>query len=222
MSTGSSGHHVSPPYHAHHYDSPEHQYSAAKQGIWLFMATEIVMFGGLFVAYLIFRNKYPEVFAEGAKLLDWRMGSLNTVVLITSSLTMALGIHYLQVGNKNKAAMNLLITVVCALVFMVVKYFEYAHKIHVGTLPANFYHYVPEAGQTASPNLAMFFGLYFMMTGLHGIHVLAGAGIIFWLFLKTRRGDFGPHYYTPVEGVGLFWHIVDLIWIFLFPLYYLV
>jgi cytochrome c oxidase subunit III len=223
MSTDSSAaHHQSSPHHAHHYDSPEQQYSAAKQGIWLFMATEIVMFGGLFVAYLIFRNLYPEVFAEGAKLLDWRMGSLNTIVLILSSLTMALGIHYLQVGDKNKASINLLITVVCAATFMVVKYFEYSHKIHAGTLPANFFHYTPEGGGTAAPNLALFFGMYFMMTGLHGIHVVAGAVLIFWLFLRTRRGDFGPHYYTPVEGIGIFWHIVDLIWIFLFPLYYLV
>ena len=219
MSTGStSSGHAAHADHAHHFASANHQYSAAKQGIWLFMATEIMMFGGLFVAYIIFRNLYPEMYHEGASHLNWKMGATNTIVLITSSLSMALSIHYLQTGKKNAAAMNLAVTIVCACIFMVIKYFEYMEKIHHGLLPGNFFHYA----EAESPNLAIFFGLYFMMTGLHGIHVMAGIFLISWLLFRTLRGDFSQTYYTPVEGVGIFWHIVDLIWIFLFPLFYLI
>lgn len=205
-------------HHAHHYDSANHQYSSAKEGIWLFLLTEVLMFGGLFVAYIIFRNLYPEAWAEGATFLDWKMGALNTVVLISSSLTMALAIHYVQVGDKSKASLNLIITMVCALIFLVVKYFEYKAKFEHGLLPFKYF----AAHEYTAPNLPMFFGLYFTMTGLHGIHVLAGFGLIFWVWLKVIRGELGPKYFTPLEGVGLFWHVVDLIWIFLFPLYYLV
>lgn len=204
--------------HAHHFDSAEHQYSAAKEGIWLFLITEILMFGGLFVAYAIFRNLYPQVWAEAAHFLDTKMGATNTVVLLTSSLTMALGIHYIQVNDKSKALLNLWITVACAAIFMIIKYFEYKHKLHEGlTAGFNFSH-----GGVTNANLGLFFGLYFVMTGLHGVHVVAGAGLIVWLIIKMNRGEFSNHYYTPVEGVGLFWHVVDLIWIYLFPLYYLI
>lgn len=214
MSTGK-------PYHLHHYDSPEHQYSTAKQGVWFFMATEILMFGGLFVAYALYKNIYPEIFHFGSKLLDWRMGALNTVVLITSSLTMALGIYYIQQKENNKAFWNLMATVGCGLIFMVVKYFEYAHKFHEHIYPGIHFAYAP-AGVDVPINQGLYFSLYFMMTGLHGTHVLVGMGMITWVAFKTRRGEFGPHYYTPVEGVGIFWHLVDLIWIYLFPLLYLV
>ncbi len=210
-----SGHHF-----AHHFRDANHEFESAKQGIWLFMVTEILMFGGLFVAYTIFHNIYPEMFAEGAKQLDWRMGFFNTLVLIMSSLTMALGIYYLQVGQSKKAVRSLAITLVCGAIFMVVKYFEYTAKIHHGFLPGRFldvHHVNPEHA-----NLGLYFGFYFCMTGLHGIHVLLGMGLITWVMIRAMKGEFGPDYYTPVEGVGIFWHIVDLIWIFLFPLLYLV
>ncbi len=210
-----------PYYHAHHYDSDEHEYNTSKLGTWTFLITEILMFGGLFVGYILFHSKYPEMFHAGSKFLDWKMGALNTVVLIFSSLTMALSIYYAQKNQRGKMLVNLYITLACGAIFMIVKYLEYSHKIHMGTLPEKFFHYTgPEA--TEFSNLAMYFGFYFTMTGLHGSHVLAGMGLITWLIIRAHRGEFDSKYYTPLECVGLFWHLVDLIWIYLFPLLYLV
>ncbi|MFN7905878.1 MAG: cytochrome c oxidase subunit 3 family protein [Pseudobdellovibrionaceae bacterium] len=219
--------------HAHHFKSANHQYISNKEGIWLFMATEILMFGGLFVAYSIYHSKFPEMFAQGAKFLDWKLGFINTLVLIGSSLTMALGIYYCQLNNKSKAALMLFLTVLCGAVFMVIKYFEYTHKFHMGIYPGKFLDVVAVGnnaevqqilgqGTTIFQNLGLYFGFYYCMSGLHGIHVLLGMGLITWCFFRCLRGDFNSKYYTPVEGVGIFWHIIDLIWIFLFPLLYLV
>lgn len=206
-------------HHAHHFESAEQQYLSAKQGIWLFLCTEILMFGGLFVGYLIYHSIYPEVFHKGSDLLSIPLGTLNTVVLLFSSLTMAMAISYVQKGQRNHATIAMLVTVLCAAIFMVVKYFEYSHKIHDGLLPGKFF-----TNETLKdvPNAAMFFGFYFVMTGIHGLHVLVGAALIVWVMIKNIRGKVGPEYYTPVEGVGLFWHLVDLVWIYLFPLLYLV
>lgn len=208
-------------HHAHHFDSAEHEYNTAKFGTWLFLCTEILMFGGLFVGYIIYHRMYPEMFKAGATHLDWKLGALNTVVLLISSFTMVLGIYYAQMGQKKKSLINLYITVACGAIFMVVKYFEYTHKIHLGLLPGEYFSYkgaIPE-GIT---NLPMYFSFYFTMTGLHGSHVLAGMGLIGWVIYRTHKGEFSPEYYTPIECVGLFWHLVDLIWIYLFPLLYLV
>ncbi|MCB0361727.1 MAG: cytochrome c oxidase subunit 3 family protein [Bdellovibrionales bacterium] len=204
---------------AHHFNSAEHEFDTSKFGVWLFLCTEILMFGGLFVAYAIYHNVHPEIFIEGSKFLDWRMGALNTVVLLVSSFTMALGIHYSQKNQRSKAVLNLGITLVCGLIFLVVKYIEYSHKIHLGLLPGNLFSF---EGAASGANLPMYFSFYFCMTGLHGIHVLIGMGLILWVLLRARKGEFSADYYTPVEGVGLFWHLVDLIWIYLFPLLYLV
>lgn len=205
---------------ASHYKDAEHQYQSNKEGIWLFMVTEILMFGGLFVGYILFHHMYPEMFAEGAKYLDWKLGFINTLVLIFSSLTMALGIYYNQVGQPSKATWALAITILCGAIFMVIKYFEYQHKFHLGIFPGqklNLDMVKPEHA-----NLGLYFGFYFCMSGLHGLHVLIGMGLITWVMIKNMRREFNPKYYTPIEGVGIFWHIVDLIWIFLFPLLYLV
>lgn len=209
---------------AHHFKSASHEYQSGKEGIWLFMVTEILMFGGLFVGYFIMHHIYPEMFAEGASHLDWRMGSINTVVLIISSLTMALGIMFIQKGDNRKAAFNLALTILCGAIFMVIKYFEYSHKIHAGFFPpGHLLEHTKQVGTAvANSNLGMYFGFYFAMTGLHGTHVLIGMCLITWVLIRTLRGDFDPSYFTPVEGVGIFWHIVDLIWIFLFPLLYLI
>ena len=214
-------------HHAHHFDSADHEYTTTKQGVWLFLCTEILMFGGLFVAYLIFHRIYPNVFSVGSKFTDWRYGSLNTVVLLTSSLTMAMGIHNIQIGKNDKAFTNLLITVLCGCVFMFIKYLEYSHKIHEGLLPGSWFHGNFEelskmTGLEIPKNLALYFSFYYMMTGLHGIHVLIGMGLIIWTMIRLKRGEFSPDHYTAVEGVGLFWHLVDLVWIYLFPLLYLV
>jgi cytochrome c oxidase subunit III len=211
-----TGHH-----HAHHFNSAEHEYNASKFGLWLFLATEILMFGGLFVGYAIYHNLHPELFKVGSKFLDWKMGSLNTVVLLISSFTMALSIYYAQINDKKKVLINLYITLACAGIFMLVKYFEYQHKIHLGLLPGKLFSYTGE-GMEGVANLPLYFSFYFCMTAIHGSHVLAGMVLIVWLIRRAHRGEFGPKYYTPLECVGLFWHLVDLIWIYLFPLLYLV
>ena len=216
--------------YAMHYDSPEHEYQTGKQGVWLFLATEVLMFGGLFVAYAIFHHIYPEVFKIGARATDWRYGSANTVVLLSSSLTMALGIYYVQKRNNSRAMLMLGITVLCGFMFMGIKYLEYSHKIHEGFLPGSWYHATTEGAaeslgvpaEEIPANLPLYFSFYFMMTGLHGIHVMLGMGMIVWIMIRLKRGEFSPEHYTAVEGVGLFWHLVDLVWIYLFPLLYLV
>ena len=203
---------------AHHFRDALHEFVSAKEGIWLFMVTEILMFGGLFVAYILYHNLFPQMFAEGASHLDWKLGFLNTLVLIFSSFTMAYSIYLIQTGRRQKANWTLFITILCGLVFMVVKYFEYTHKIHEGLLPGKFFNH---PGAVAS-NLGLYFSFYFCMTGLHGIHVVLGMCLIGWVLWRNMRGEFDEHYYTAVEGVGIFWHIVDLIWIYLFPILYLI
>ena len=210
---------------ASHYRDEKHQYASNKEGIWLFMVTEILMFGGLFVGYIIFHSIYPEMFAEGAQFLDWKMGFINTLVLIFSSLTMALGIYYNQIGQPKKATWALAVTVLCGAIFMFIKYLEYTHKFHLGIFPGrmmDFERMKEEGLNIKHANLGLYFGFYYCMTGLHGLHVLIGMGLITWVMIKNIRGEFNPKYYTPIEGVGIFWHVVDLIWIFLFPLLYLV
>ena len=205
---------------ASHFRDEVHQYDSNKEGLWLFMVTEILMFGGLFVGYIIFHTIYPEMFAEGAESLNWKMGFINTLVLIFSSLTMALGIYFNQVGQPKKATWALAVTLLCGATFMVIKYLEYTHKFHLGLYPGRLLHMTE--GTPVHSNLGMYFGFYYCMTGLHGLHVLIGMGLITWVMIRNIKGEFSPKYYTPIEGVGIFWHIVDLIWIFLFPLLYLV
>ncbi len=195
-----------------------HEFMASKEGIWLFMVTEILMFGGLFVGYFLMHAAYPQMFSEGASFLDWKMGTLNTFILIISSWTMALSIHFIQTGKNSKATAALIVTLLCGFGFLIVKYFEYSHKIHDGLLPGRFFAHEGAVAQ----NLGMYFGFYFTMTGLHGIHVVTGMALIAWVLIRHLRGDFDPHYFTAVEGVGIFWHIVDLVWIFLFPVLYLI
>lgn len=214
----SSNNHGSGHHHAHHFDSAEHEYLSSKEGVWLFLTSEILMFGGLFVGYVIFHHLYPNVFAEGSSHLNWKLGALNTIVLLFSSLTMVLGIHYSQANDRKKAVTFLATTIACGAIFMIVKYFEYKSKIDHGYLPGMWY----SGDKHGIDNIGIYYSFYFMMTGLHGIHVLAGMGLILWVLLRARKGEFSSSYYTPVEGVGLFWHLVDLIWIFLFPLLYLV
>ena len=202
----------------HHFADPEQQKESAKLGMWLFLLTEVLFFGGLFCVYAIYRAWYPETFVNAHAALDWRMGGLNTLVLIASSLTIALSIRSFQLNRQNQGIKLLLATFLLACTFMVVKYFEYMHKIHLGQLPGKFYTYTGIEGT----NPHIFFSVYFSMTGLHGLHVLIGMGVILWLVLRAKKGHFNSDYYNPVEMTGLYWHLVDLIWIFLFPLLYLV
>lgn len=202
-----------------HYFDPRQQIESAKLGMWLFLATEILLFGGLFVAYAVFSFVHPGLFKEAHKFLDVRLGALNTVVLLFSSLTVVLAIHAAQKNKKKWLILNIVITIVCAFTFLVVKYFEYAHKFHDGLLPGTYF----TNGVLSNPDqIHIFFGIYFLMTGLHGIHVLIGMGVLVWLLLRSIKGDFSSEYYLPLELGGLYWHLVDVIWIFLFPLLYLI
>jgi cytochrome c oxidase subunit 3 len=211
---------LSPQFHtAHHFDSADTQFDANKLGVWLFLVTEILLFGGLFCGFAIFRSWYLPAFVEGHHMLDWKMGSINTVVLITSSLTMALAVRAAQTNKKQQSMTLLLVTLACACIFLVVKFFEYRHKFHDGLLPGKYFN---PTEPFAHKEAALYFTLYFMMTGIHGVHVLIGMGLITWITIRTARGQFSQRYYSPVENVGLYWHLVDLVWIYLFPLLYLI
>lgn len=210
---------------AHHFDSADTQFDAGRLGVWLFLVTEVLLFGGLFCAFAVFRSWHLDAFVQAHHQLDKVMGGTNTVVLICSSLTMALAVRAAQTNNRRLTGTLLLLTLAFAATFMVIKYFEYSHKFHLGLLPGRLF--APDLA--ANPGLAalppeagIFFGIYFMMTGIHGIHVLVGMGLIAWILLRNRRGHFSSRYYAPVENVGLYWHLVDLVWIYLFPLLYLV
>lgn len=217
-------------HYAHHFNSADHEYNTAKLGTWSFLVTEILMFGGLFVGYVLYHQRYPEMFHAGSTFLDWRLGAVNTVVLLISSLTMALSIYYAQTNQRKKMLTNLYITLGCGFIFLIVKYFEYSHKIHLGLLPGNYFHPHGHGAEVEHalaylekyPNLGQYFSFYFCMTGLHMSHVIAGMGLITWLIVRAHKGEFDSEYYTPLECVGLFWHLVDLIWIYLFPLLYLI
>ena len=204
---------------ADQFATPQQQLEAGKLGMWLFLATEILIFGGLFVAYAVFHYLHPHLFKAAHKFLDVRLGALNTVVLLFSSLTVVLAIHAAQQNKTRFVVINLLLTIACAIAFLIVKYFEYSHKFHLGLLPGI---YFTNAMLPSPDEVHIFFGIYFLMTGLHGIHVLIGVGLLTWLLLRVIKGDFSSQYYMPLELGGLYWHLVDVIWIFLFPLLYLI
>jgi cytochrome c oxidase subunit 3 len=211
-----------PPHLQHHFVSSEQQFEASKLGMWLFLITEILLFSGMFVAYTVYRVWHPEVYAVASNALNPWMGGLNTLVLLASSFTVAMSIHCAQTDNKKWLVRNLIITVLLAGVFMVVKYFEYTTKFEHGIFPGAAFH--PHEGYEmyAIPYAAQFFSIYFVMTGIHGVHVLVGMGVLSWMAVKASKGHFSSEWYTPVELSGLYWHLVDIIWIFLFPLLYLV
>ncbi len=209
-------------FRAHHFETAEQQYAASKLGMWLFLVTEVLFFGGLFVAYGVFRSLHPEVFVNSAELLNTTLGTFNTVVLLFSSLTMAWAVRCSQLGQQKGLVWCLVLTLAMACIFLVVKYFEYAHKWHEGHLWASQFTGSETAASGAFDRAGTFFSIYFAMTGLHVIHILAGMIAIGWVLKRSLRGDFGPNYFTPVDAVGLYWHLVDLVWIFLFPLLYLI
>lgn len=286
---GGDGHHgelmlvghdgqLHPAHLQHHFVSAEQQFESSKLGMWLFLATEILLFGGMFVAYAIFRVQYPELYEQASLQLDTVLGAANTLVLLLSSLTMAWAIRGAQMDNQKVLFWNLIATIALASTFLVVKYFEYEHKFEIGIFPGvNFeldagtqtvadlsgataiaprVDLRPEeaAGQAAAETVAaeagsdhsdgsdheaegshgregeifhnrragLFFAIYYMMTGIHALHILIGIVAIGILAWKASRRRYSSVWYTPVENVGLYWHIVDVIWIFVFPLMYLI
>ena len=335
MPEGGHGHAAHPPHLAHHFDTPQQQFSAGKLGMWIFLGTEILMFGGLFCAYAVYRHNHPEVFAYAHAHLNTWLGAVNTVVLIASSFTMAWGVRCAQVNDKSGLVICLAMTLIGGAGFMGIKSYEYYTKYEHGLMPGMYNLYDQrytgnlkpgeheegaeagepgkEIGSAPHPNkdveaepgrgqgvpagitrgqqvaaaqpmaqasgtnatleevnpmyfdpnagtgdaakirpsftnvnglarpvthghemvysdlsardashVAMFFNIYFFMTGLHGVHVLVGMGLITWLLIRASQGAFSESYFTPVDLVGLYWHLVDLIWIFLFPLLYLI
>ena len=309
---GGDGHHgdlmlvghdgnLHPAHLQHHFVSAQQQFDASKLGMWLFLSTEILLFGGMFVAYAIYRVQYPELYEEASLQLDTVLGALNTLVLLTSSLTMAWAIRGAQMDNQKVLIRNLVATVILATGFLVVKYFEYEHKFHLGIFPGYNFELnddvqtvsqlsgaaaleprvvlegepvsnedaptdaagrtapvsgetvgasdagavaaVPERGSAEASHeigegaaedhgregqifdnrrAGLFFAIYYMMTGVHAIHIIIGIIAISMLAWKARKGKYTSVWYTPVENVGLYWHIVDIIWIFVFPLMYLI
>jgi len=219
------GHH-GPKWLQHHFDTPSQQFDAAKLGMWVFLAQELLFFSGLFVAYGIYRSWYPEMFKAASHQLDKIMGGTNTIVLLFSSFTAAMAVRSSQLGKTKETGRFLLATIACAFGFLFIKFFEYKHKFEGGLLPGRFYHPHVEHLVAGSPplpqNTGSFFSIYFMMTGVHGLHVIIGIGVMIWIYLRNQRGDFSKEFFTPVDLVALYWHLVDLVWIYLFPLLYLI
>lgn len=253
---------------AHHFDSAEQQFESGKLGMWIFLATEILLFGGLFCAYAVYRSSHPEIFGYAHRYLDKTLGAINTAVLICSSFTMAWAVRCAQLGRRKALVRLLAATIALAGCFLGIKYVEYEHKWKEGLLWGTRFHAKLEQPVSKAPaappiptpvingedrsliapaaegpkglakpgqrppwekatggppkNVQTFFAVYFTMTGLHGIHVIAGMVVLTLMLLRARRGDFGPAYFTPVDLAGLYWHLVDLIWIYLFPLLYLI
>lgn len=208
----------------HHFVSSAQQFDSAKLGMWLFLITEVLLFSGMFVAYTVFRQWHPTAFAEASATLNRTLGTINTIVLLTSSLTVALSIHYIQRDKIKQCFYSLVTTIGLAGTFMVIKYFEYTAKFEHGAYPAGFFepHGAHYEHLALIPYAPQFFSIYFVMTGIHGLHVLIGMVVIGWVAFHVWRGAFSSEYYTHVELAGLYWHLVDIIWIFLFPLLYLI
>jgi len=203
----------------HHFDTLQQQKDASTLGMWIFLVTEVMFFGGMFAAYALYRYWYPDAWMAASHHLDVPLGAFNTAVLIGSSLTMALAVRAAQLGNRNAQAIFLLLTIALGCVFLGVKAVEYADKFEHHLVPGpNFLFEDPRYARGAQ----IFFSVYFAMTGMHALHMVIGVGLLTWLTIGALRGRFTRQWSTPVELVGLYWHFVDIVWIFLFPLLYLV
>ena len=207
----------------HHFESLPAQKEAATFGMWVFLVTEVMFFGGLFLAYTIYRNLYFHAFVQSSRHLNLTLGAVNTAVLICSSLTMAMGVHSSALGRRRATVAWLLLTVALGSVFLGIKAVEYKDKFDHHLVPGERFqaeelHLEGEESRPAQ----IFYALYFAMTGLHATHMVIGIPIILFIAWMAHRGRFSPEYHTPVELTGLYWHFVDIIWIFLFPLLYLI
>jgi cytochrome c oxidase subunit III len=238
---------------AHHFESYEQQQKSASLGMWVFLVTEIMFFGGLFTAYILYRSKYPEAFIAGSHQLDIKLGTINTAVLLSSSFTMAMAVRSAQLGKAKAIVGFLVATILLGSVFLGIKADEYHHKWVEHLIPGESFYLNPEhiptnhgkpvisdlrtevvgesRADVALPtplrtdiqaHTQLYFFLYFGMTGLHALHMIIGVGLLTWLIRPSWRGRFGPDNHNYVEGIGLYWHFVDIVWIFLFPLLYLV
>ena len=206
------------PHVAHHFDNAQQQYESGNLGMWLFLITEVMFFGGMFGAYAVYRTWYPDAFEFASTATNIPLGAANTVVLIISSLTMALAVQAAQLGQQKKLVTMILLTMLFGSIFLGVKAFEYSEKYHHGHIPGPNFVWHGEGGR----EVQILFCLYFAMTGMHAVHMVIGLGILTWLLLTAMKGKYSPDYFNPVEITGLYWHFVDIVWIFLFPLLYLI
>ena len=186
--------------------------------MWLFLGTEVLLFAGLFLGYTVYRHFYHEAFHEASRHLDLWAGTTNTIVLITSSLSVALAYHAIKQGKQKVAAGMLVFTIICAVAFLGIKATEYAEKFREGALPGKWYH----GSEVTAPGANLYYTVYFLATGLHAFHVIVGMSILAWVLMGVVKGKYGPKNYVAFELGGLYWHLVDLVWIFLFPLLYLI
>jgi len=212
----------------HHFADMEQQRNSASLGMWLFLVTEIMFFGGLFCAYLIYRLMHFNAFAAGSQTLDIRWGAFNTAVLLVSSVTVVLAVRAAQDGKRNQLVIYLVLTVVLGLTFLGVKAIEYKEKFEHHHVPGPTFAFNEPFDNNGKPlpvnpkEAELFFSLYFAMTGMHALHMVIGCGLFSVLALLAWKGHYSPGYYTPIENAGLYWHLVDIIWIYLFPLLYLI
>ncbi len=213
------------PYLAHHFQSMEQQEESSVLGMWLFLAQEIMFFGGLFLAYSVMRAKYFDAWITGSHSLDVRIGAINTIILLLSSFSVAMAVYYTQTGKKRQMISCLFITMGLGIAFLAIKwFFEYMPKINHGIFPGSAWspEYTALAAFPEQGNLQLFFYLYYVMTGMHALHMIVGFGILTVLIVMAFKNKFGPQYFMPVMLFGLYWHFVDIVWVFLFPLFYLV
>jgi cytochrome c oxidase subunit 3 len=214
----------------HHFENMEQQREAGTLGMWIFLVTEIMFFGGMFLAYTLYRNLFPAAFASASNHLDIKLGAVNTGVLILSSFTMAMAVYFTQIGKRRPQVLCLVLTLVLGLTFLGIKAVEYHAKYTDRLIPGKL---IPGAEFGPDPHklhllegatmkqVEMFYYIYFAMTGMHALHMIIGAGLLLYLIIFSLRGRFDPEYHSPVEVIGLYWHFVDIVWIFLFPLLYL-
>jgi cytochrome c oxidase subunit 3 len=223
-------HKASHPALQHHFENLEQQREAGTLGMWVFLVTEIMFFGGMFLAYTLYRSKFPEAFAIASNHLDIKLGAINTAVLIFSSFTMAMAVYSTQVGKRRAQIISLVLTIVLGLAFLGIKAVEYYqkyedHLIPGSLMPGNPFNPDPQAMHLTPgvlmQHVQMFYWIYFAMTGMHALHMIIGVGLLSVLLYFSVKGRYSPEYHNPVEVIGLYWHFVDIVWIFLFPLLYL-
>ncbi len=233
--TAAPGHenHEHPAYLRHHFETVEQQKEATAFGMWLFLLTEIMFFGGMFAAYLIYRNWYYPAFAAASNTLSITLGAINTAVLITSGFAMAIGVWCAETRRRKGLVISLLVTMLFGVIFLGIKYVEYAEKFELHHVPgadfsiSQFVHPSVASHETPlAPDMAektqVYFSLYFAMTGMHALHMIIGLGLLIWLLIRAQQGAYTTGYTQPIEYFGLYWHFVDIVWIFLFPLLYLI
>jgi cytochrome c oxidase subunit III len=201
----------------HHFDDVEQQHQASWLGMWVFLSTEVMFFGGMFAGYFVYRHWYMQAFASASNHLDLWLGAINTAVLICSSFTMALAVYSAETSRRKPLITFLVLTIILGLAFLGIKFYEYHTKFEEHLVPGSSFRFDASLARPAE----IFFSFYFAMTGMHAVHMLIGIGLLTTLIFQARRGRFSAFYHTPVELTGLYWHFVDIVWIFLFPLLYL-